>query len=124
MLKNLEMHGWNATYAKLLQGVCKAILVERDGRALIVCIITIGKHGATDGFNTCFVDVLATLGENMEVVKALKAGLECLDLVASQNRCDGLLADTPNKKLADIAKTLGFKVTPMFKLGRLINVRE
>lgn len=82
-------------------------------------IITIGKHGGTDGFNTCFIDVLAT-SKKPHGTKEFTILLDTISDIARANQCDGILADTVNRKIADIAKHLGFKVTSMFKLGRYV----
>jgi len=119
LLKNLESREWNGTYAKLLTGECKLIVVESANGMSLASILTIGKHGGTDGFNTCFIDVLAASKEHHSKAE-FNMLIDTICDIAKKNRCDGILADTPNKKLADIAKTFGFKVTPMFKLGRLL----
>jgi len=118
LLKNLEPRDWNGTYAKLLTGECKAILVEYESEAA-VAIITIGKHGGTDGFNTCFIDVLAA-SKGITGLEPFKAMLDKICVVARKAGCDGIIGDTPNKRLSELAKQLGFNVTPMFKLGRYI----
>ena len=120
MLERIESGQWNGTYAKLLTGICKLVLVENNVGAAGIAILTIGKHGATDGFNTCFIDVVATVS-GTDTAKTLDVGLKCVMKVAKDNKCDGVLGDTPNKKLADMAKSIGFHVTPMYKLGRKID---
>jgi len=121
MLQGVDPDTWNGTYAKLLRGDCKAILVTNGNKAVLCAIITIGKHGATSGFNTCFVDALGINKDSGSVNKALKAGLDCVLDIARANKCDGILGDTPSKQVADMAKSLGFVSTPMFKLGRYVN---
>jgi len=120
LLQDVDHHEWNGTYAKLLKGDCRAVLVENNGKAVIIAIITIGKHGATSGLNTCFVDALGVNKESGSVTDAMKVGLKFVCELAKAASCDGLLAETPNKAIADMSKNLGFHVTPMFKLGRYV----
>lgn len=119
LLKRLDNSAWNGTYAKLLIGECGLVLVEKGNTVGAAIIYTIGKHGATDGFNTCFLDVVA-VGANDNAFEFLRLAIEKVVEIAKKEKCDGLVGDTPVKKMVDIAKRLGFQAKAMYKLTRRI----
>lgn len=106
--------------AKLLSRDCVIIVAEAASIIVGAAMITIGKHAATDGFNTCFVDGLAIIDKS-RAMDTLGRLTEFVCTYAGSCKCDWVVGDTPNKKLASIMEQFGFRSAPMIKLRRRVS---
>lgn len=117
LLHRADPGSWNGVLAKLLAGDSMMILVTKDGGFALAAIFTIGTHGSTEGLRTCFVDAVS-ISPDVDAMEVLRVGFECLCDHARAFGCEGLVGDTPDKRLVSLAGRLGFKAVPMYKLTK------
>lgn len=97
------------------------LLVAEVGKMIgAAALVTIGKHGASDGYNSCFIDGLAIANREM-AEELLRKLTEFICYFAASCECNWVIGDTPNAKLVSIAEKLGFRSSKMYKLRRKVN---
>lgn len=109
----------NATMSKLFSRDAYVIIAEKNDKIGAAVLITIGKHGASEGFNTCFIDGFA-IADRENARELITELCEFVCDFASSSGCVWIVGDTQNAKLAKVAEQLNFRSVKMYKLIRKV----